>query len=109
MRDDGILYTGSNRASKDIAQLRKEERKAKEIQRSKLLPVSEVVISELDKEKKSTELGMLKLIPLNSKEADVRVILNSLKLYGESIDNLKTRFNNMLRDNKVVDDRENNG
>jgi hypothetical protein len=101
MRNDSSLYSGisSNTAAKaERAKIAREERKrVKTDKKTILTPVAEIVVEELDKEKKATELKLLSMIQVGTTDEQSKDVIAALNLYSESINKLRSRLSNIMR------------
>lgn len=101
-RTDSILNTGMtshtiNKAER-MKKARENRNQIKQAKRTKLMPAAEVVITELDKEKQNTEKMLLEQINVNTPDQSVKDIIVALNLYGESLNKLKSRLSNIMRE-----------
>jgi hypothetical protein len=99
MRSDSILITGSTSGKQleRLAQRQNAKKSEKEAKKSTLLPVEEIIFEEIDKIKIENQTEMLGLIGVATDKELVKETLISLKLYGESMERLKTRMKNIIR------------
>lgn len=96
-RSDSVLLTGmtSNTISKVERNREKETHKREEKLKAKALihPSIEPVLQELEKEKNRATLEIIELVEGTPSEQTIE----SLKLYRQSMDKLKSRLTNIMR------------
>lgn len=97
-RNDGILYSGMAAKSRaELAHERTLRQREKLEKKSSLLPMADIVIQELEKEKTNTKLELLRLIGPSTSDTDVKSLIVSLNLYDQSMSGLAGRLKNILR------------
>lgn len=107
MHSDSVLLTGmtSNSISKVERNKQKERLKKEATLKTKAVihPAIEPVIEELNKERDRTTMEMLDLVD-GKQESDIQVQILALKLYRESMSDLKSRLSNIMRAKPVLKD-----
>lgn len=100
-RNDSILYSGLTSKSSGQAERAKREKElkleAKQQKRTKLIPAVEVVLDELEKEKRRTQEELIGMITVDTTEQATKDIIVALNLYSESVTRLKNRLSNIMR------------
>ena len=103
-RNDSILNTGASSASIGKAErareLREGRAKLKTDKRTRIAPSIEPVIEELIKERDRTILELLALVTPATPTEDAKELLVSLNLYKASMERLKSRLSNIMREPK---------
>ena len=100
-RSDSVLLTGSSSAVREKLErtqlkdrLRKEN---KEANKTKMMPVHELVTDLINKEREATILKMLDTVDIKTTDKDHKALLLSLRLYKESINSIQAKINAIMR------------
>lgn len=101
-RSDSSLITGLSSASINKAErakeLREERARLKESKRTRIAPAIEPVIEELEKEKDRVILELLSMVTPTTPKDGAKELLVSLNLYKTSMERLKSRLSNIMRE-----------
>lgn len=102
-RNDGNLFAGMGGLTPRQVRKQKEDehRDKRQKTREDLLPVASIVLKMIEHEKKIAQLALLRQINVNTTQAQTTHVIAALNMYDMSMDQLKIKLQNMLRDNKV--------
>jgi len=96
MRNDGLLYTGMT--SKEVRKREDiDKKRAKQDKKAKLEPHIDLILELLDREKAHTVEQMMSQIDVKTPSDEVKAIIASLNLYGQSVAGLKAKIKNIMR------------
>lgn len=97
-RDDSVLYTGmTSRTAQVVNEERKKMKAEKELKKSTVLPVGDIIIEEIDKQINSLNRELANLIEADTTPEDVKSILLSIRMTNNKLVEMKTVFTNILR------------
>ena len=107
VRTDDVLYTGINSASFNKSQKAKSKRRAvRETQRIVLTPAGELLTTEIARERELIGKELANLIHVDTDKEDVKSIVVGLKMADSRLASLHQKLNNILREQKPVEEVE---
>lgn len=95
-RDDSSLYSGITSSTRLKAERRAREAE-KEAKKTLVKPVEALLFDLLSSEENKTVMEILNTVDVTSNKEQVKETILALQLYKRSIQNLRAKFNNIIR------------